>query len=121
MHQASKRRRHDWPEVARAIRMLLKDPNDVSQVYRIVDALPGYSMEWVAWRMKKRPDSARRRREQPSMLPLLRDRAGLAAMPEGSLGRAYLSLVTAVNISAEGMLEAAAAVEPSSHQTTLET
>ena len=109
---------YNWPEAISAVRALMKDPNDVSQVFRIVDALPGYSLQRVARRLHQTPSGARRLREQPSILPQLRDRAALAAMPPGSLGETYLRFCIAENISADGLVAAGAQGGGAAHKTT---
>ena len=45
-------------------------------------------------------------RTRPDLLARLRDRARLAAMPEGSLARAYLAFVDAEGITADGLVDA---------------
>jgi ubiquinone biosynthesis protein COQ4 len=44
-------------------------------------------------------------------MPILADRAGLRALPDGSLGRAYLAFVESEGISAEGIRDASVAGE----------
>jgi ubiquinone biosynthesis protein COQ4 len=107
---------YNWTEALRAVSALMKDPNDVSQVFRIVDALPGHSLARVAERMHKTPAGARLLREQPSLLPLLRDRERLAKMPEDSLGATYLRFCIAENISIDGLVDAGIAAGGTAHK-----
>ena len=50
---------------------------------------------------------------RPSLLPLLGDREALRALPEGSLGRAYLEFVESEGITADGLVEASEIVDES--------
>ena len=49
---------------------------------------------------------ARLLRERTDIVPLLTNRSALRALPDGSLGRAYLAFVESEGISPEGILEA---------------
>ncbi|MFT5484570.1 MAG: ubiquinone biosynthesis protein COQ4, partial [Halieaceae bacterium] len=51
-------------------------------------------------------------RHKPDILPVLSDREALRAMPEGSLGRAYLNFVELQHLSADGLVEASEEAPP---------
>ena len=72
-----------------ALRVLLKDPTDTAQGFRLVEALDPYVHHRELARMQSAPSGQRLLREQPVLLDVLRHRSLLEALPEGSLGRAY--------------------------------
>jgi ubiquinone biosynthesis protein COQ4 len=97
----------DLPRAARAFRTLLKDPDDLPQVFEIIEAL---STESHAKRLRAGFQKTAVGRQlldrKPDIVRILADRERLRAMPEGSLGRAYLAFVERENISAQGIREA---------------
>lgn len=90
----------------KAIRRLINDPEDTAQVFTIVRALAGASIERGYRRFVKLPVGRRVIDEQRELLDALRDRQVLAELPTGSLGRAYLNFVESENLSADGLVEA---------------
>jgi ubiquinone biosynthesis protein COQ4 len=96
----------DVLRAGRAIKALLDDPDDLPRVFTVIDALDGTAPHRLYLRMRMSPTGSRILREQPDIVPRLADRAALAALPEGSLGRAYLAFVEREGISAEGILQA---------------
>lgn len=100
------RKPYDWSEAARALRDLFRDPTEPTSALRVINALPGHAWERVAQRLRSTPNGARMLREQPSIVPVLCDRARLEAMPADSLGAAYLRFMDEENLSAEGLLAA---------------
>lgn len=90
----------------RAARALARDPDDLPQVFTIIEAFSGPTLSFIHRRMQASPRGARLLRDRPDIVALLGDREALGRMPEGSLGRAYLDFVTSENISAEGIREA---------------
>jgi ubiquinone biosynthesis protein COQ4 len=92
--------------VANATRAALADPEDTSQVFRIAEALTFGSPERMLRRFRGDADGARLLTERDDLLPILRDRDHLAALPEGSLGRAYLGFLDSEGITADGLVEA---------------
>ena len=91
----------------RAARALAADPDDLPQVFTIIEALSGNTLEKVTKRMADSPVGRRLMSERPDIVDRLADRAALARLPEGSLGRAYLAFVEREKISAEGIRAAA--------------
>jgi ubiquinone biosynthesis protein COQ4 len=87
----------------RAARALAANPDDLPQVFTLIEALSGGTILRVIRRMAETPSGQRVLSEQPDIVALLADREALRRMPEGSLGRAYLAFVEAENISAEGI------------------
>ena len=90
----------------RAIRELFANPDDTQQVFEIIEALQGPSLVRIRARLQKREQGKRLLAERPDLVPLLKDRDGLRALPEGSLGRAYLAFVEREGISADGLVSA---------------
>jgi ubiquinone biosynthesis protein COQ4 len=95
-----------------AARALVANPGDLPKVFTIIEALSGGTLARIARRMAKAESGRRLLRDKPDVVDRLEDRAALARLPEGSLGRAYLAFVESEQISAAGIR--AAAVEGSS-------
>lgn len=95
---------YDWKTALEAVRQLLKDPNDVAPVFRIINALPGRSLQRVARRMQQTATGRRLLHERPSLSAALRDRDRLSAMPDDSLAAAYLRFCAAENIVTEDLV-----------------
>ncbi|WP_262694645.1 ubiquinone biosynthesis protein COQ4 [Kordiimonas aquimaris] len=90
----------------RALQALIKDPEDTRQVFRIMRALTGKSM-WRQYKKFNASDIGQHiLKEKIDLLDTLADRASLAKLPQGSLGRAYLSFMIREGITAEGLVEA---------------
>ena len=90
----------------RAARTLAADPDDLPQVFTIIESLSGNTLYRIWERLTKSETGRRILAERPDIITLLEDRAALARLPEGSLGRAYLAFVEREKISAEGLREA---------------
>lgn len=97
---------------ASAMRDLLRDPNDTSQVFRLIDALSGPTPRHLRARFTASRTGARLLAERPRILDRLADHEGLAALPAGSLGRAYLEFMTAGGLTPDGLVEASEALGP---------
>ena len=80
-------------DAVRAIRRVFADPDATEQVFEVIDALQGPNLKWMRARLQRSATGRRLLETTPSLLPLLSDRAALRALPEGSLGRAYLAFV----------------------------
>lgn len=92
----------------RALRELFADPDDTQHVFEIIEALQGPALTRMRARLKRSECGRRLLAEQPDLVPLLADRDGLRALPEGSLGRAYLAFVESEDITADGLVSASA-------------
>ena len=93
-------------KAARALRELFANPDDTQQVFEIIDAMQGPALVRMRKRLQRSEQGRRLLAEQPNLIPLLSDREGLRALPEGSLGREYLAFVEAEGISPEGLVDA---------------
>jgi ubiquinone biosynthesis protein COQ4 len=99
-------------DALRALSALVRDPEDTSQVFAIIEALSGANHQHIARRLARSSEGARLLREQRSLAQVLADRARLEAMPQESLGRAYLALCDRVGISPDGLVAASESGEP---------
>jgi ubiquinone biosynthesis protein COQ4 len=96
----------DFPRAGRALAALLRDPDDLPQVFAIIESISGTAAVRLLLGFRRDANGARLLREQPDITRYLSDRTWLRTLPEGSLGRAYLAFVERENISAEGIREA---------------
>lgn len=96
----------DLPRALRALRALSADPDETSHVFTIIDSLSGRAPNHLVGLFRRSEDGRRLLREREAIVPLLADRAALARMPEGSLGRAYLAFVDREGITADGLVAA---------------
>jgi ubiquinone biosynthesis protein COQ4 len=90
-----------------AARILASDPDDLPQVFTIIESLSADTLHRIAARMKRSAGGRRLLASRPDIVQQLADREALAKLPEGSLGRAYLAFVEREKISAEGIRAAA--------------
>lgn len=99
----------------RALKALIANPEDTAKVFVILQALTGDALLRGYRRFRTTPVGLRvaedARNGRAPLLEVLRDREGLRALPEGSLGRAYLQFVETEQISADGLVEASDAEE----------
>ena len=93
-------------EAVRAVRRLQANPEDTAQVFTIFRALRGKSGLNAFRRFAASPTGAQVIRENRRLLDRLSDRAGLAALPEGSFGRRYFDFMEEEQLTAEGLVQA---------------
>jgi len=93
----------------RAASRLLRDPEDTKQVFVVMTALRGRSGRRMFDRFLASPLGAKVAAERVALLDSLKDRAALAALPEGSFGRVYLAFMQAEQLTAEGLVDASEA------------
>jgi ubiquinone biosynthesis protein COQ4 len=98
--------RFDVLRAGRALAALLRDPDDLPQVFTLIDSMSGTAPHRLLRGFRKSAIGARILRERPDIGARLADREALRALPAGSLGRAYLAFVESEGISAEGIREA---------------
>jgi ubiquinone biosynthesis protein COQ4 len=97
---------------AAAVRGILRDPNDTAQVFRLIDALSGPTPRHLLGRFSASRAGQKLLAERPRLRERLRDREALAALPEGSLGRAYLDFMTEGGLTPEGLEQASDVLGP---------
>jgi ubiquinone biosynthesis protein COQ4 len=93
----------DLPRAGRALSALLRDPDDLPQVFTLIDAISGTAPHRLLRGFRRSESGARLLRDRPDIVPLLSNRDWLRSLPEGSLGRAYLAFVESEGISADGI------------------
>jgi ubiquinone biosynthesis protein COQ4 len=86
-----RRARPQWRRALRALRTLLDDPDATENAFDVIAALEPDQLERGLATMLAHPEGRRLFVERPQLLPRLCDREALAALPDGSLGRAYLA------------------------------
>lgn len=101
-----RKRRYRPIEAMRALRRLLRDKEDTAQVFRIIDALGGPAFEALYRRFLHMPQALGILERERSLCDVLSDRAYLASLPEGSLGRDYLAFVEREQLTADGLVAA---------------
>lgn len=89
-----------------ALRKLIADPEDTPLVFEIIRALGGPSLRNGLRRFRSTAFGRQALAEKRSLLQTLCDRQALAALPAGTLGRAYFDFVYGESLSAEGLAEA---------------
>src|SRR5688572_5788867 len=90
----------------RAIRGLLRNPDDTALVFEIIEALSGKSRTRVWDRFCATESGQRLLARRPNLLAQLSDRDSLLALPPGTLGRTYGEFMSREQISADGLVEA---------------
>ena len=89
-----------------AVKALIEDKEDTSQVFIILEALKGKSGERSFKRFMKSAHADEIVNAEKPLMAYLKDRDWLAALPENSLGRAYLRFTELEQITADGLVEA---------------
>src|ERR1700754_3100072 len=84
----------------RAVRRLLRNPDDTTQVFVILKAMRGASAIRAFRRFRDSEVGTKAMAERRSLLAALTDSARLSALPEGTLGRAYHQFMRHENLSA---------------------
>ena len=93
-------------KAARAMRALFADPDDTQQVFEIIEAMQGPALLRMHNRLRASEVGRRLLAEQPDLVPLLKDREALRALPARTLGRAYLDFAESEGITADGLVAA---------------
>ncbi len=90
----------------RAMRRLVQDPERTDQVFVIIRALSGNSLEGAFRRVLADPVGRATLDEGRSLLDTLDDLPRLRALPSGTLGRAYARFMDEQGLTARGLVEA---------------
>lgn len=99
-------KRYDLGRAMSAMRILMREQDNVEQVFEIAAALPGHALLLAAWRLRRTAFGQQLLAEQPRMSTILGDHAWLAAMPADSLAAAYLRFLADEQIEAAGLVAA---------------
>src|SRR5579859_3123022 len=79
-----------WRRAGKALRALTRQEGNVlDATYSVVDAMGGMCEERLFQKFRKTPEGQRLLAERPDLPRLLTDHKTLAALPEGTLGRAF--------------------------------
>lgn len=103
------RRRIEPRRALRAMRSLLRDPDDTPKVFEIIDALSGNTGERLYRRFARSPVGAQVLHERRDLLATLSDAAYLQTLPPGSFGRVYADFVAREQLTAQGLFDASMA------------
>src|SRR5258708_10565504 len=87
-------------DALRAIRALIRNPDDTALVFEIIEALSGRTRERVFNRFRHTESGQRLLAERPDLIARLTDRESLLALPAGTLGRTYGEFMSRQQISA---------------------
>ncbi len=90
----------------RAIRRLVKNPNETREVFTIIRALSGSDLEKGLKRFQATELGKTVLQDRRQLTSVLNDRNMLATLPPSSFGRAYLEFITDEGLSADGLVEA---------------
>lgn len=93
-------------QALRAVRKVVDDPEQTTQVFRVIQALSGPSLRRNFKRFKATTVGKRVLSEKLDLVAMLNDREMLSNLPEHSLGHAYFRFVTKEQISADGLAQA---------------
>lgn len=103
----AKSKRKMQPLVAmKAMGRLLKNAEATEEVFVIIQALAGDSVERGFEKFRHTEHAEDILNQKIPLLEVLSDRVALRQLPEGSLGRAYLKFMEAGGITAEGLKDA---------------
>jgi len=98
--------RFDVPRAGKALAALLRDPDDLPQVFTLIDSMSGTAPARLLLGFRRSESGRRLLRERPDIVKYTGDRAWLRAQAPGTLARAYLAFVEREGISAEGIMDA---------------
>jgi len=93
----------------RALAALAADPDDLPQVFTIINSLPGRAPERMLARMRATKEGSAVLATKPDLAQRLADRGALRALPKGTLGCAYADLVEREGITPQGIVDASIA------------
>jgi len=94
-----------WRRALRELRALLAAPDSTEHAIDFIHALGSGAFERNFQRAAASAASRALLAERPSLLVALSDRAALARMPDGSLGRAYLEYLERNGFEPDGLLQ----------------
>jgi len=86
------------------VRNLMRNREDTQQVFLLIEALRGKTTLRQLARFRRTKTGPAVLGENRRLLDRLSDRASLAALPAGTLGRAYLDFMATESLSAEGLV-----------------
>ncbi len=99
------RRQADWPRAWRALRAIIDDPDRTDKVIEFLNSTGGNADVRAMARLRAHPAGRRLLAERPSLLAALSDLPRLAALPQGTLGRAYADFMCSESLSPDGIIK----------------
>ena len=87
------------------MRNLLNDNEDTEQVFHIMEALNGNSLQRDMKRFARLEKGRERLKEKTYLPDILDDHDALRKLPDGSVGRAYLDFMEREGLTAAGLVE----------------
>jgi len=87
------------------MRKLIADKEDTEQVFHIIEALNGRNLLDLLERFADSENGAARLRERRDLPPRLDDHSWIEALPEDSVGQAYLRFMRREGLSAQGLVD----------------
>lgn len=97
--------RKDWGAALAAVRRLIADANDTTQVFRIMRALNAGAVKPAYDRLLKTSEGGRIAYERVELAELLSDPDYVNGFAEGSVGAAYAAFLRETGYSAQGLAE----------------
>jgi ubiquinone biosynthesis protein COQ4 len=98
-------RQRSLRDALHALYVLIRDPTDTTQGFRLLEALDPLIHHRELESMRREPSGEKLLREQPELLDALCDRNALESLPEGSLGRVYRDFCVREGVEPEGFVE----------------
>ena len=95
----------EWGHAYRAFQRLRANKEDTYQVFEIMRALTGRSIEEGYLKLIRTPEGGRMAYEGREFAERLMDRAWVESFAPGTVGAAYAEFTSRENISAEGLIE----------------
>lgn len=89
----------------RHFRNLVANKEDTSQVFHIVKSLDGNNLERDFKRFMSLPEGRERLVERRDLVPILDDRERWKALPQGTVGRAYVDFMEREGFTAQGLVD----------------
>ncbi|MEM1151118.1 MAG: Coq4 family protein [Pseudomonadota bacterium] len=87
------------------MRRLIANKEDTEQVFHIIEALNGDNLLKVLERFAASENGAKRMVERRQLAPMLDDHSWIEALPEDTVGRAYLRFMEREGLSAQGLVD----------------
>jgi ubiquinone biosynthesis protein COQ4 len=103
--------RKDWIRALRAVRILLADPSDTVQVFRIMAALNSGTSVRNYHCLLQTPEGGRIAYNRVELVERLTDPAFLAQFAPGTVGAAYRAFLERTGFSADGLADVSKEVE----------
>jgi len=105
IYDTYKRQRRRPLKALRHFRELIRNKEDTTQVFYIIDALNGNSFQNEFKKFMRSKKGQARVEENRYLPPLLDNHDWLRSLPEGSLGRAYLDFMISEGLTAQGLVD----------------